>query len=434
MEIRKNMNGQMNGFTKTVSRKTSNEALPKAETNKKRVVTICIIIVTLSLGGCGKKENKEKKIYLPSEPMHIITADDTYANEESVDFNTDQVEEASADQVNKNQIGYDEILMKNGSFSSAEGIDDFEKSVYINEIVEATKNLDFDTLSMYSSRDISKYRDKFETIRNNPVDLEFWNNTIGLLRYYPKSDILIGKSVKVIYAKWYADCLASETFPEQKDVEELGYEYAQYIYEKYYKTAPYCSISDLADQLSMYIDAAGYVKCYPEQLLDVLWIGDLESLLFNYVNSTPLNYCALLLGYDADLSTSPSEIEGNCSNYSSFLEKNLDGMLDTIKPDHGEIYLEVFEEYYENEEKRKIIQDYLNEYCEFYRTPNSILMLIPETEYSYPFCYADDTEIKEIFCNEEGLVRVREINQYTTSVFTTFYDLTEDMKNLGLLT
>lgn len=248
-----------------VPRETSILTRGERQMKKKLLITLITLTAALTITACGNSVDKDEK------QTNNVNKTDKLITEDTAD--TD-----------------DEGTSKNISNTTDRDLLDLSKDEQKKEIrrhtaiiVEAIKNLDYDTLALYLRDDkIEGAREGIERLKNNPEDVDFWNKTVGTMIYFEDSDVLLYKSVDYTMSAWYTDCWKNNADIPEDSSKDFSDEYLEEIYNKYYAEAPYEAICKASDSLRVLIEDDGSVSFYPlfhDELREII-----DSITTDYTN------------------------------------------------------------------------------------------------------------------------------------------------------
>jgi len=372
------------------------------------------------LTGCGEKKDASTDYDYDMEEADQINWDtDTEDYSDWDDMETEK--EASA------------VIRENGKLpDDPEELTEDEVAYYAGLTFTAVQELDCDTLALFTDESII---DDLRAVKEDPTALEWWNRIIGELMYFPKEDVLIGKSFRYIFSSWYTDCVENNV-PLPESIEDLTLEEAQAIYDKYYESAPYEAVDGLVYHLDYTVED-GYFRCFISEIFYDLHNADLSDCLRQTWDSYgPLNASVLLLGESGSLNDE-SYIRKEFPEYEQILSMNLSSLTEILTPyfeeDSSGILGAYFEEYLVNENNRAILQKYFTENCTIKRGPVWLSLFMPvDLEYSYPVYLLSEDEKEQIA--ELNLINFRSISGLSkTYDFNSYYELIKLLIDKGIL-
>lgn len=388
---------------------------------KKLLITLITLTAALTITACGNSVDKDEK------QTNNVNKTDKLITEDTAD--TD-----------------DEGTSKNISNTTDRDLLDLSKDEQKKEIrrhtaiiVEAIKNLDYDTLALYLRDDkIEGAREGIERLKNNPEDVDFWNKTVGTMIYFEDSDVLLYKSVDYTMSAWYTDCWKNNADIPEDSSKDFSDEYLEEIYNKYYAEAPYEAICKASDSLRVLIEDDGSVSFYPlfhDELREII-----DSITTDYTNMkaaillTEENCFSLGYEYIMDPSNNP--------DYELFMNKDLDAIMNRAV-ELGVVDLEstrsksrAYKNYFMEEANKIAIQDFLNNQCTVLRDLHYIRIFAPvNIEKTFPF-YVLTREDKETLRNMNlNLVHVISFSSFNADEndFMFFNDLSDSAIENGIV-
>ena len=397
---------------------------------KKLLIGILVLAMTLGTVACGNDEDTATK-----EANHgAIEETETSESEES----TETVGEVTSDEF----VQTLDCLASNNyrlptDFNKANLDEDLVCEVFAY-VLDGVQQLDAEVLKPFVDED--KYNDYytfFELIKASELDTEFWNKTVGLIDYYPVSDIIVGKNIDYVQAAWYTDCDKNNVDLGIEDVAELSDEELTRIYKEYYVNAP----MDVAYEASgvVWVNDDNYFRCNVDDIFEVLGYPEMYDILGIYTNNN-INYSTLLLGEEDCLSLGYDYIDADILCVDSLLNRDLTEMIELTKAiDESEKdgpYWKCFETYFLDEKNLAVVQEFINNECIILRDLSMIQMFIPSDFSIFPLSVMKDgKEIDEFKAKNYNLMYQEQILEYIENddidSFSAFYDLIEIMKAKG---
>lgn len=271
-------------------------------------------------------------------------------------------------------------------------------------LIESVQNLDADGLKPYiSEKDYDFYSINFKRIKENSEDALLWQNTIGQIIYYPNSDIIIGKDLEYVRDKWYTDCYLLQSNIPADDASEFSKEYLLDIYENYYKDAPYLAGRDVYLPFKI-ID--GKITFDISKMFNSLLYPDVDEIInYNFIKNDNKSffYDKIILGDSIGYNLGYEYIEKDTNNrsiredYIALIDKNLDYIIDRSSKyllyyESDSYVVKTYNNYFINRKNRKLIQEYLDKYCEIYLDVNDVTVFYHIDINSYPLYYLTDED------------------------------------------
>lgn len=308
-------------------------------------------------------------------------------------------------------------------------------------VFTAFQNMDAEALKPFlEESDYNNLAEGFGWIQDNPEDAEFWKQTVGTMRYFPESDVLIARSPEYVGAKWYTDCWKNNAEIPAEDSQDFPKEYLDEIYDTYYKDAPYTIINGFGNEI-MSQDEEGNYLCYLFKMLPRMGYDELSGALRDHGNSAALRAAILLdcgnsygLGYDY--------ISDDIPGYEAILSKDLDGMIqivDTgVELEENNTSARCYNDYYKDAQNQELLQQYLNDECEVYRELDQIHFYLPiDVDNTFPYSYVltenDKAELRQMNVRFVYSSLMSSFPDNFDNNFTPYYDLVEFARYQGIV-
>lgn len=303
---------------------------------------------------------------------------------------------------------------------------------------KAFQDLDAEAAKPYlMESDYEEIVDVFNRIKANEEDVEIWNKTIGAMIYLPDSDMLIRKSWDYIQAKWYTDCWRENVEIPGDAADEFPKEYLDEIFERYYEDAPYCTVTKFADHVMYVSEDAEIQECIEREFRESLGIESFYRL--SHVED--LRAAVMMKGVGT-LGLGYEYIEEKTPGYEVLLSKDIDQWIvimdEVISSAEKSPVLDIYTDYYKNEETKEILQKFLNEQCEVYRDLGRVVFFFPVDVDKDYFQTRGLTEEDRMLLKQMNLrlVAKESISDFPDDLdkhISIFYDLVSQAKDLGLV-
>lgn len=415
---------------------------------KLSLLLVLSLIFSLLLVGCGNNSKNNSKDTTKKEHTSS-TKDSGEKGESTSDKSSTKTEITESKGPEEEYVDKDYlanyIIEHQGEIPEGITEDDVRNADLGNLIymfVESIKDLDADNLQPYiSERDYKNYSAYFSYVKDDEESVKLWKDTIGLIIYYPDSDILIGKDVNYVEAKWYTDCYLEEVEIPGGDADEFPMDYLLEIYEKYYLDAPYTAGKG-ADYKLEVID--GKVVFDIEDIFDSIGYEDLNDLCHYNPWSDSLmrfSYDTVFMGYGIGYSLGYNYIEDQTSNratredYIAFINKDLDYLIKKAEPyaaandDGGNFYINAYYEYFDNGVNKDLIQRYIDDECEIFITVSDAVLYAPLSTNLYPLSHMTDAEKADLESKNLRLVDNFTMDwlRYQNNPINCFYTISRAM-------
>lgn len=306
-------------------------------------------------------------------------------------------------------------------------------------ILKAYQNLDPEPIKPFVEEETyEKICAGMEKIKGDSEKLELWNNTVGTMIYFPDSDFLLAKSIEYTYYAWYTDCWRENKEIPADDSAEFSNEYLNEIYNNYYKDAPYVGEWNFSKVFKVSITSEGVAKFYPQMNGN----NEESEAMVTAVSDKYANmHAEVLLGAEEYFGLGYDYIEEDIPDYEAFLSKDLNAIMqvveasDVIDLDNTmSSSAHCYKAYYQDEANRAVLQQFLNDECEMFRSVSSILLVMPpNTSKTFPFNALTDADRAAMEEMDLKLATTSKLIWFNKSNFVMLSDLAEVAIDLGLI-